>query len=175
MRRRVVSRFVLVGGMLLSTAIATEANGARQPDFLTFGRVRALIISPHPDDATLAAGGLIERVLHEGGSVRVIQVTSGDAFSKGLSSIRPRIRATAPTYRWYGSLREREAIRAMRPAGRQPLANQIVGIPRRGFVRPRVGRSRGKRVRIVIHEARIAARFRANCSRHDVSRRRPGE
>ena len=119
--------------MLSAAAIATEANGLRQPDVLTFGRVRAMIVSPHPDDATLAAGGLIQRVLHGGGSVLVIQVTSGDAFSKGLSSIRPRVRATAPTYRWYGSLREREAIRAMRRLGVNRSQIRLLGFPDEGL------------------------------------------
>src|SRR6202035_4245694 len=69
------------GAVVLSTAVmAGETGGGRQPTVLTLGQVRALVISPHPDDATLGAGGLIQRVMHEGGAVRVVEMTGGDAF-----------------------------------------------------------------------------------------------
>jgi LmbE family N-acetylglucosaminyl deacetylase len=129
-----ILRSALIGGMLLSAAvIAGKADGLRRPEPLTLGRVRALIISPHPDDATLGAGGLIQRVMHEGGRVQVVQMTSGDAFPKGVTTIRPRIRATAPIYRWYGSLREREAVRAMRRLGVARSQMRLLGFPDEGL------------------------------------------
>jgi LmbE family N-acetylglucosaminyl deacetylase len=130
----VTLRPLLVGGMLLSAgAIAGEATGVRQPALLTLGHVHALVFSPHPDDGTLSAGGLIQRVIHQGGTVRVVQMTGGDAFSKGVTAIRPRVRPTALSYRWYGSLREREAIRAMRQLGVPRPQIRLLGFPDEGL------------------------------------------
>jgi LmbE family N-acetylglucosaminyl deacetylase len=135
--------------LLLVAAIAGEADGPRQPAGLApaqpallaprqpapliLGRVRALVISPHPDDATLGAGGLIQRVMRQGGTVRLVQMTGGDAFPKGVTAIRPRIRPTAGSYRWYGSLREHEAIRAMRHLGVHRSRIRLLGFPDEGL------------------------------------------
>jgi LmbE family N-acetylglucosaminyl deacetylase len=129
-----IFRSLLVGGMLVSAAaIALPANGPSDPALLALGRVHALVFSPHPDDATLSAGGLIQRVIHQGGTVRVIQMTDGDAFSKGVTAIRPRVRPTALAYRWYGSLREREAVRALRQVGVPRPQIRFLGFPDEGL------------------------------------------
>jgi N-acetyl-1-D-myo-inositol-2-amino-2-deoxy-alpha-D-glucopyranoside deacetylase len=41
-------------------------------------RVRMLVVSPHPDDESLAVGGLIQAVLGAGGTVDVLLLTDGD-------------------------------------------------------------------------------------------------
>ncbi|HMJ13629.1 MAG TPA: PIG-L family deacetylase, partial [Polyangiaceae bacterium] len=41
-------------------------------------RIDTLVISPHPDDETLIAAGVLTRTLREGGSARVVVVTNGD-------------------------------------------------------------------------------------------------
>ena len=100
-------RVFLVGSALLSAvAIAGGTSAARQPAALRLGTVRALVISPHPDDAALGAGGLVQRVIHEGGALRIVQMTGGDAFPNGVTAIRRGIRPTAGSFRSYGSLRE---------------------------------------------------------------------
>jgi LmbE family N-acetylglucosaminyl deacetylase len=38
-----------------------------------------LVVSPHPDDETLCCAGVIQRVVHAGGRVTVVWITSGDA------------------------------------------------------------------------------------------------
>jgi LmbE family N-acetylglucosaminyl deacetylase len=100
---------------------------------LKLGAVRALVISPHPDDATLGAGGLIQRVVHDGGTVRVVQMTGGDAFSVGVMTMRHGLRPTAPTYRWYATLREREGIRAMGRLGVPRAQLRFLGFPDEGL------------------------------------------
>jgi len=45
---------------------------------------RLLVLSPHPDDETLSAAGLIQRTLSNGGEVRVVIVTDGDKWGKKL-------------------------------------------------------------------------------------------
>ncbi|MCB1569830.1 MAG: PIG-L family deacetylase, partial [Xanthomonadales bacterium] len=39
---------------------------------------RLLVVVPHPDDETLATGGLIQRALLAGAALRVVFATDGD-------------------------------------------------------------------------------------------------
>ncbi len=59
-------------------ALAAAACGPTRLDVPR--ATRLVVVAPHPDDETLAAGGLIQRVLHEGGTVRVVVLTPGDGF-----------------------------------------------------------------------------------------------
>ena len=111
------------------------AGVARELAPLTIGPVQALVISPHPDDATLGAGGLIQRIIRQGGTVRVVQMTDGDAFPKGVAALRPGIQPGAPVYRWYGSRREQESIRAMRQLGVHRSRIRLLGFPDEGLCR----------------------------------------
>jgi LmbE family N-acetylglucosaminyl deacetylase len=127
-------RSLLAGGLLLPAAVlAAEPVAAPRPAFLSPGPIRVLVISPHPDDATLGAGGLIQRVTHLGGTIRVVQMTGGDAFPHGVTAIWPRTRPTELSYRWYGSLREREAVRAMRQMGIHRSQIRLLGFPDEGL------------------------------------------
>lgn len=54
-----------------------------------------LIFSPHPDDAELAMGGTIARLLAQGTSVALVDVTSGEPTPHGSPEIRRRETAAA--------------------------------------------------------------------------------
>src|SRR5262249_6702771 len=41
---------------------------------------RLMVFAPHPDDETLAAGGLIQHVVAKQGTVRVVFLTNGDGY-----------------------------------------------------------------------------------------------
>ena len=132
----VILRSVLVGTLLFpAVVIAVTAGACQEPAVLTLGAARALVISPHPDDATLGAGGLIQRILQQGGTVRVVQMTDGDAFPKGVVALKPGIHPSSPVYRWYGSLREQESIRAMRQLGVHRSQIRLLGFPDEGLCR----------------------------------------
>jgi LmbE family N-acetylglucosaminyl deacetylase len=94
---------------------------------------RALVISPHPDDGVLGAGGLIQRVVRQHGSVDVVEMTSGDAFAKGVVAASHATPVTPVSYRRYGSLREREARRAMRQLGLPRSRIRLLGFPDEGL------------------------------------------
>jgi LmbE family N-acetylglucosaminyl deacetylase len=94
---------------------------------------RLLVLSPHPDDATLGAAGLIQRVVERGGAVRVVLMTSGDAFGRGVAKILRRAPIDASSYRFYGTLREREDIRAMRKLGVHRSQVRLLGFPDEGL------------------------------------------
>lgn len=76
-----------------------------------------MVFSPHPDDETLAAGGLIQRVLGLGGAVKVVFMTSGDGFPEGVEKQNRIARPTAQDYRNYGKMRKKEARQALRILG----------------------------------------------------------
>lgn len=96
-------------------------------------RLRVLVVSPHPDDATLGAGGLIQRIIRRGGSVEVVEMTSGDGFPRGVAAELPTVHPTFQTYRWYGSLREHEALRAMHELGVPRSRIRLLGFPDEGL------------------------------------------
>jgi LmbE family N-acetylglucosaminyl deacetylase len=112
---------------------ASPGTAAALPALKLAKRERILVLSPHPDDAALGAGGLIQRVISGGGVVRVVQLTGGDGFSRGVMAIRPGVRPTAEEYRWYGSIREQEDLRAMRRLGVRRAQVTLLGFPDDGL------------------------------------------
>ncbi len=66
---------------------------------------RLMIFSPHPDDESLGAGGLIQRVLKAGGKVKVVFMTSGDGFPEGVETEDHISHPTAKDYTRYGEER----------------------------------------------------------------------
>jgi LmbE family N-acetylglucosaminyl deacetylase len=94
---------------------------------------RAIVISPHPDDGVLGAGGLIQRIVSRHGSVEVVEITSGDAFPKGVKAVRRVDIPTAEAYRWYGTVREREVFRAMTQLGVARSRVRLLGFPDEGL------------------------------------------
>jgi LmbE family N-acetylglucosaminyl deacetylase len=94
---------------------------------------RLLLISPHPDDAVLAAGGLIARVSAAHGAVHVVQMTSGDAFSKGVMADHRAVVPTADDYRRYGAARERETLAALHELGVRRSNITFLGFPDDGL------------------------------------------
>jgi LmbE family N-acetylglucosaminyl deacetylase len=110
----------LLGFLLCTLVLPAWARGAQPPrplePFLS-KTTRLMVFSPHPDDETLAAGGLIQRVLSLGGAVKVVFMTSGDAFTEGVEKENGIARPTAQDYRNYGKMRKKEARQALRILG----------------------------------------------------------
>src|SRR6266436_180186 len=110
-------------GLALLTLICLLVPAARadqQPPLLAMSfspATRLLVVSPHPDDETLGAGGLIQRVLHRGGAVAVVLVTSGDGYPEGVEVVNGITRPTAEDYRGYGKVRQEEAWRVLAMLG----------------------------------------------------------
>ena len=94
---------------------------------------RLLVIAPHPDDETLGAAGLIQRVRTAGGSVRVVVMTSGDALREGVELVDRTTSPTALEFRRYGRLRELESERAMALLGLRPEHVTFLGFPDDGL------------------------------------------
>lgn len=94
---------------------------------------RLLLVAPHPDDGALGAAGLVARVVAAGGSVRIVQMTSGDAFSEGVKKIDRTERPTADEYRAYGRRREHETLTSMEALGVPASHVTFLGFPDDGL------------------------------------------
>jgi LmbE family N-acetylglucosaminyl deacetylase len=94
---------------------------------------RLLLLSPHPDDETLAAAGLIRRVVKAGGTVRVVLLTSGDAFAEGVETSDGIVNPTSNDYRHYGTMRESESIDALTSLGVNRKLITFLGFPDDGL------------------------------------------
>jgi LmbE family N-acetylglucosaminyl deacetylase len=78
---------------------------------------RTLVIAPHPDDEAIAAGGLIQRALSQGGAVRVVFVTDGENNPWPLRYMKRKWRITAAERREWGAMRRTEALASLRTLG----------------------------------------------------------
>ncbi|HEY1909486.1 MAG TPA: PIG-L family deacetylase [Vicinamibacterales bacterium] len=119
----------------LFLAAPSRGQAEATPELVVPPHTRLLVVSPHPDDGTLAGAGLIARVLATGGHVRILQITSGDAFANGVKAIANTDRPTPDDYRRYGALRERETVSAMAVVGVRRKAITFLGFPDDGLCR----------------------------------------
>jgi mycothiol S-conjugate amidase len=95
--------------------------------------VRMMVFAPHPDDETLAAAGLIRRVLANNGQVRVIFVTNGDGYVDGVRREIHRSRTSRADFIEYGERRHNEAVQALRALGLGPGDGVFLGFPDDGI------------------------------------------
>lgn len=124
------------GVILVALLAATTAGAAPSVpalDLPVTPATRLLVVSPHPDDESLAAAGLMRRVREAGGDVRVVLVTSGDAFAEGVETEDGISRPGPKDYRSYGTLREHEAIAALAAVGVDAAHLTLLGFPDDGL------------------------------------------
>lgn len=62
---------------------------APEVDWGKRGRVVVVVVAPHPDDETLAAGGTISMLVRRGFTVDVVAVTDGEASHPGSRTTTP--------------------------------------------------------------------------------------
>lgn len=95
--------------------------------------LRLLVIAPHPDDESIAAGGLIQRVLSADGVVHVVVMTSGDAFPRALETAERITNPTPADFQWFGRVREQESTQALAHLGVDASAITFLGFPDEGM------------------------------------------
>lgn len=78
---------------------------------------RLLVLAPHPDDESISSAGLIKQVLENGGSVRTVVVTSGDAYVDSVIQDTGKRHPSRKDYLDYGEKRLEEARHAARLLG----------------------------------------------------------
>jgi len=95
--------------------------------------LRLLVFAPHPDDETLAAGGLIQRVLATDGQVRVVFVTNGDGYVDGVRREVQRAHTSTADFIQYGEQRHQEALQALTHLGVTETNGLFLGFPDDGI------------------------------------------
>ncbi len=110
----VCAAFGLAG--VVALAAPARADGDLPPLEVGTGE-RLLVIAPHPDDETIASGGLIQQVLERDGSVHVVLMTAGDGYRDALLKITPDIPPSPAEYVAYGERRLVEARAGTRELG----------------------------------------------------------
>lgn len=94
---------------------------------------RLLVIVPHPDDETLATGGLIQRALLAGAALRVVFATDGENNPWPQRWLEKRWRIDAAARARWGARRRREAQAALNLLGAPAEAVSFLGWPDQGL------------------------------------------
>jgi len=92
---------------------------------------RTLIIAPHPDDESIAAGGLLQRTIASGGEVRVVFVTDGENNPWPLRYLKKKLRISDADRAEWGALRREESRRALSALGVPATSAIFLGYPDR--------------------------------------------
>ena len=119
-------------------AAARRQHAVRRPPPPTLdvpSHTRLLVVAPHPDDETLGAGGLMERVHESGGRVNVVYLTDGDGYPEGVRTEDHVESPTAVDYRGYGRHRRREARNALLALGLDKASYTFLGFPDGGLAK----------------------------------------
>ncbi len=90
---------------------------------------RLVVVAPHPDDETIAAGGLIQRVVETGGQVHVVFVTNGDGYPEAASALTGDSTPSHSDFRVLGARRLQEAAQATRTLGVSEGHLTFLGFP----------------------------------------------
>ena len=128
--------------LLTSTALAAPAAGPAAPpssqDAPGLPPIDAgtalLVVSPHPDDETLCCAGAIQRVLHAGGRVSIVWLTSGDAARIDLVLMGRSLFPSSAVAHELGVRRMAEARLAATRLGVSPAGQLFLGYPDGGLL-----------------------------------------
>lgn len=94
---------------------------------------RLLILSPHPDDEVLIAGGLIQRVLKSGGQVKIVYLTPGDSSVGSVIKIDKSLRLAPGDFVALANRRHEEALAATKVLGLNESDLFFLGFPDQGL------------------------------------------
>jgi LmbE family N-acetylglucosaminyl deacetylase len=118
-------------GHLLSSRVPPTPLARFRPLPLA-GRQRLLIIAPHCDDETLAAGGTILAAVRQGIDVRVVIVTNGDGYLFATMEEFRRVFPRPVDFIDMGEVRQRESLSALALLGVPADHVTFLGYPDRG-------------------------------------------
>jgi LmbE family N-acetylglucosaminyl deacetylase len=93
-----------------------------------------LVVSPHPDDESLCCAGVIQRVLHAGGRVSIVWITSGDGSELDRLVIQKSLFADPAGLRDLGLKRMQESRDAAAILGVAPDHLFFLGYPDGGIL-----------------------------------------
>jgi LmbE family N-acetylglucosaminyl deacetylase len=90
---------------------------------------RVLFVSPHPDDESLAAFGLLLRARESGGELRILFVTSGEWNPLPQRYLERRLILDRGARQRWGERRRNEAVAALSLLGIEASAVRFLGLP----------------------------------------------
>jgi len=93
---------------------------------------RLLLVAPHPDDETLAAGGLIQAAVAAGAAVRVVFFTDGENNPWAQRATEGRLFIGAVARRAFGARRRTEALASLAVLGLGTGDAEFLGFPDQG-------------------------------------------
>jgi len=94
---------------------------------------RVLVLAPHPDDETLATGGLLQRSMPAGGAVRVVFVTDGENNPWPQRAVERRWRLGASARTRWAELRRTETLEALACLGIPASSAVFLHFPDQGL------------------------------------------
>jgi LmbE family N-acetylglucosaminyl deacetylase len=124
---------ILALALLLVAPAFSRAGVPEGIEPLITHATRLIVFSPHPDDESLGAGGLIRRVLAVGGKVKVVFMTDGDGFPEGVEKEDHVSHPSAKDYTRYGVERRIEALKALATLGVNDHSVVFLGFPDGGL------------------------------------------
>lgn len=96
-------------------------------------RDRILFLAPHPDDESLAAGGLLQRAVSAGAEVAIVFASNGDRNPWPQRAIEKKWRIRACERARWGERRRAEALVALDRLGLPRASAVMLGFPDQGF------------------------------------------
>lgn len=93
---------------------------------------RLLVIAPHPDDETIATGGLIQQVRGAGGEVKILLLTAGDNNPWPQRWLERRWRIGAVDRQRWARRRSEELLHALASLGIRPASLETLNWPDMG-------------------------------------------
>ncbi|MGI8510151.1 MAG: PIG-L deacetylase family protein [Gemmatimonadaceae bacterium] len=109
----------------MDTAVMETTIGA--DDVLQLQDANVVVVAPHPDDESLAAGGLVQMAIARGASVTVVLLTDGDCNPWPQRVVEKRWRIGATDRARWGRRRRAEAEQALSTLGVAPSAIHCLG------------------------------------------------
>ncbi len=130
-------RLSLAAGLLLAAAgrAAPAAGPDPAPVLALDPGDRLLVLAPHPDDESIACGGLIQQAAARGIPVRVLFFTYGDNNQWSFALYRKHPVLKPERVEAMGRVRRGEALEAARRLGLGPNALVFLGYPDFGTLR----------------------------------------
>ncbi len=94
---------------------------------------RVMVLVPHPDDESLAAGGLLQRALAAGAGVRILFATDGENNPWTQRLVERRFRIGPEDRRRFGARRRAETFAALKELGVAEADAAFLGLPDQGI------------------------------------------
>jgi LmbE family N-acetylglucosaminyl deacetylase len=94
---------------------------------------RLLVVAPHPDDESIAVGGLLQHALAAGAALRVLYLTDGGNNPWAQRASERRLSIGEEDRRRFGDRRRAEAMAALEALGAPLDCTRFLGLPDQGL------------------------------------------